>query len=84
MLVTDCADPVGGPAGVLPAALADLQSAGPAVGSPVDDAPQLDPAPAAGPVRVRAGVVPVRRRAERALSPQALQLRLETPETEGN
>lgn len=80
MFVADRADPVCGPARVFPATLADFQSAGPAVRASVDDASQLDPAPAAGPVRVRACVVPVRRRAERALSPQALQLRLETPE----
>lgn len=80
VLVADSAHPVCGPARVLPATFAHFQSAGPAVRSPVDDAAQLDPAPTAGPVRVRARVVPIRRGAERALSPQALQLRLETSE----
>lgn len=82
MLVADGAHPVRRPARVLPASLAHLQPARPAVGAPVDDAPQLNPAPPARPVRVGAGAVPVRRGAERSLAPQALQLRFEAPGTD--
>lgn len=59
MFVADGAYPIGCPARVFSAAFANFQTAGPTVGASVNNTAQLDPAPATGPVRVRAGVVPI-------------------------
>lgn len=59
MFVTDCTHPVSCSARVFSATFANLQPTSPTVSASVNNTSQLNPAPAAGSVWVRAGVVPV-------------------------
>ena len=59
VLVANCADPVGRPKRIFPAALAYFQSASPTVGSSVYNSAELNPASPARSVWVRSCAVEV-------------------------